>query len=48
LPKKLPSDVGRAAVSHLSRRLVPFLFLLYIDAYLDRVNVSFAALQMQV
>jgi MFS family permease len=27
-------------------RLVPFLFLLYIVAYLDRVNVGFAALQM--
>lgn len=26
---------------------MPFLFLLYVDAYLDRVNVSFAALQMQ-
>src|SRR4030095_8815367 len=25
----------------------PFLFLLYIVAYLDRINVSFAALQMQ-
>ena len=28
------------------RRLIPFLFLLYIVAYLDRVNVGFAALQM--
>ncbi len=28
------------------RRLVPFLFLLYIVAYLDRINVGFAALQM--
>jgi ACS family tartrate transporter-like MFS transporter len=26
---------------------VPFLFLLYIVAYLDRINVGFAALQMQ-
>jgi MFS family permease len=31
----------------LSWRLVPFLFLLYIVAYLDRINVGFAALQMQ-
>ncbi|MGD9788287.1 MAG: MFS transporter [Sulfuricellaceae bacterium] len=29
-----------------SRRLLPFLFLLYIVAYLDRINVSFAALHM--
>ena len=28
------------------RRLIPFLFLLYIVAYLDRINVGFAALQM--
>lgn len=27
--------------------MVPFLFLLYIVAYLDRINVGFAALQMQ-
>src|SRR5262245_49910692 len=35
-----------SAVSHARRRLVPFLFLLYVVAYLDRVNVGFAALQM--
>src|SRR5206468_12262715 len=28
------------------RRLIPFLFILYIVAYLDRINVGFAALQM--
>ena len=27
-------------------RLIPFLFLCYILAYLDRVNVGFAKLQM--
>jgi len=27
-------------------RLIPFLFLLYVVAYLDRINVGFAALQM--
>jgi ACS family tartrate transporter-like MFS transporter len=30
----------------ISLRLIPFMFLLYIVSYLDRVNVSFAALQM--
>ncbi len=34
-------------ISRLTRRLLPFLFLLYIVAYLDRINVGFAALQMQ-
>ena len=27
-------------------RLIPFLFILYVIAYLDRINVSFAALHM--
>ena len=30
----------------ITRRLAPFLFILYILNYLDRVNVSFASLQM--
>ncbi len=29
------------------RRLMPYLFVLYVIAYLDRVNLSFAALQMK-
>ncbi|HTM43272.1 MAG TPA: MFS transporter, partial [Terriglobales bacterium] len=40
-------DFETALVSTLTRRLIPFLFLLYIVAYLDRINVGFAALQMQ-
>lgn len=35
-----------AAAVRIRRRLIPFLFLLYIVAYLDRINVGFAALQM--
>jgi MFS transporter, ACS family, tartrate transporter len=34
------------AIRKASLRLVPFLFVLYIAAWLDRVNVGFAALQM--
>src|SRR6266851_2737457 len=41
------TDVGATVVSKLTRRLLPFLFLLYIVAYLDRINVGFAALQMK-
>jgi D-galactonate transporter len=33
--------------ARVSRRLLPFLFLCYVVAYLDRVNVGFAKLQMQ-
>ena len=35
-----------SATTKVRRRLIPFLFLLYIVAYLDRINVGFAALQM--
>jgi len=41
------TDVGATVVSKLTRRLLPFLFLLYIVNYLDRINVGFAALQMR-
>ena len=41
------SSLETSVVAILTRRLVPFLFLLYIVAYLDRINVGFAALQMQ-
>lgn len=37
-----------AVIARLMWRLMPFLFLLYIVAYLDRINVSFAVLQMRV
>jgi MFS transporter, ACS family, tartrate transporter len=33
-------------LARVRRRLIPFLFLLYVVAYLDRINVSFATLQM--
>ncbi|MCE3262010.1 MAG: transporter [Pseudoduganella sp.] len=33
--------------ARVSARLLPFLFLCYVVAYLDRVNVGFAKLQMQ-
>ncbi len=35
-----------AAVAKARRRLLPFLFLLYVVSYLDRINVGFASLQM--
>jgi len=34
------------ALARARRRQIPFLFLLYIVAYLDRINVGFASLQM--
>ncbi|HTO59121.1 MAG TPA: MFS transporter [Pseudomonadales bacterium] len=39
--------VDSATLRRVSRRLIPFLFLLYVAAYLDRINVGFAQLQMK-
>src|ERR1041384_5924818 len=39
-------DIASRTRSRITQRLVPFLFVLYILNYLDRVNISFAALQM--
>ncbi len=36
----------RAAVAKVTRRLMPFLFVLYVVCFLDRVNIGFAALGM--
>ena len=38
---------SRALYSRISWRLIPYMFLLYIVAYIDRVNVGFAAMDMQ-
>jgi MFS family permease len=39
-------DIVATALAKARRRLLPFLFLLYVVSYLDRINVGFAALQM--
>lgn len=40
------ADLEEATYAKVSWRLIPFLFLCYVFAYLDRVNVGFAKLQM--
>ena len=40
------TSVGLTARRHIARRLLPFLFTLFVIAFLDRVNVSYAALEM--
>jgi ACS family tartrate transporter-like MFS transporter len=39
-------STAAAAIRKVSRRLIPFLFVCDVAAWLDRVNVGFAALQM--
>jgi ACS family tartrate transporter-like MFS transporter len=41
-----PRDLEHRTIAKVSARLVPFLITCYFVAYLDRVNVSFAALTM--
>jgi ACS family tartrate transporter-like MFS transporter len=38
--------LGRSTLTKVGWRLLPFLLLLYVVAWLDRVNIGFAALQM--
>jgi ACS family tartrate transporter-like MFS transporter len=46
-PQVHPAANARAsALRKITWRLIPFLFVLYVVAWLDRVNVGFAALQM--
>ena len=40
------SEFERTTLRVVSRRLIPFLFVLYVTSFLDRVNVGFAALEM--
>ena len=39
-------DLETSTIRAITRRLLPFLMLLYLVAYIDRANISVAALQM--
>jgi MFS transporter, ACS family, tartrate transporter len=41
------TDIAERTRRRITRRLMPFLFLLYIFNYINRVNVGYAALQMR-
>src|SRR5215216_1493553 len=42
----MANDLEQRTLRKLSWRIVPFIMLLYFIAYIDRVNISFAALTM--
>jgi ACS family tartrate transporter-like MFS transporter len=46
IPEGFPPAVAARARQRIMRRILPYLFLLYTVAYLDRVNLGYAALQM--
>lgn len=45
-PERALDTDEAALIKKVALRLIPFLFFLYVIAYLDRVNVGFAKLQM--
>ncbi len=46
LTPALQTDIAAQTRRRITVRLMPFLFLLYLVSYLDRVNVSYASLEM--
>jgi len=44
--RSVSADFELATSRRIAKRVLPFLFLLFVIAFLDRVNVSYAALEM--
>ena len=42
-----PPQAGDVVYARIRRLLIPFMFLLYVFGYLDRINIGFAALSLQ-
>jgi sugar phosphate permease len=40
------TDIAEQTQRKITLRLMPFLFVLYIVSYLDRVNLAYASLEM--
>jgi MFS transporter, ACS family, tartrate transporter len=45
-PAIASSEIETRTIRKLRLRIIPFVFLLYVIAYLDRINIGFAALTM--
>jgi MFS transporter, ACS family, tartrate transporter len=45
-PSSSSGTLGASTIARLNMKLIPFLMLLYLVAYIDRANISVAALQM--
>ncbi len=41
-----PNSIEARTIRKLRIRILPFIFLLYVVAFLDRINIGFAALTM--
>ena len=40
-------DVRAATLAKVTRRIIPFAFICYVVSYIDRVNIGFAAKELQ-
>ena len=47
-PHRSTDPIGTSAMNKAMRRILPLILMAYVMAYMDRVNVSFAAIQMNV
>ena len=47
-PVSDPLAIEENAYAKVFRRVVPFIMICYVVAYLDRINVGFAKLQMEI
>ena len=45
-PALAPTDMETRTIRRLRSRIIPFVFVLYVIAFLDRINIGFAALTM--
>jgi ACS family tartrate transporter-like MFS transporter len=45
-PASAPTDIEAGTIRKLRTRIIPFVFLLFVVAFLDRINIGFAALTM--
>src|SRR3954463_10178657 len=48
MPLATPGPVSAATIAKVTRRLLPFLLLMYVLAFLDRANVGFAKKAFQI
>ena len=45
-PVFVPTDIEARTIRKLQTRIIPFVFVLFVIAFLDRINIGFAALTM--
>ncbi len=46
-PLEEPEAQRKRVIGRVTRRIIPFAFICYVVAYIDRVNVGFAAEELQ-